>query len=102
MNGLLILYTAGFIAYGLMELLGLMPQEMKSAGLTLPGIFDRLYGDPVCLMQYAYYCFGYNSYLPFMFEIEFEFCHVSSKTKYNNSTGPLIPSNFLLLWIIYD
>ncbi len=42
-----VLYTAAFIAYGLMDVLGLMPQEISSAGLTLPGLFSKYFGDPV-------------------------------------------------------
>ncbi|XP_064383296.1 transmembrane protein 129-like [Halichondria panicea] len=41
-----VLYTAAFIAYGLMDVLGLMPQEISSAGLTLPGLFSKYFGDP--------------------------------------------------------
>ena len=43
--GYYIVYTVVFVAYGLMEVLGLMPQEIKSAGATLSGVFGPLYGD---------------------------------------------------------
>lgn len=43
-----IIYTGVFVLYGLMEVLGLMPQEVKSAGISLTGIFGVLYGDVVC------------------------------------------------------
>ena len=42
-----VLYTAAFVVYGVMEVLGLMPQEIKSAGVTLPAIFAKYYGDQV-------------------------------------------------------
>lgn len=48
MDGYVIIYTAAFIIYGLMEVLGLLPQEIKSAGITLTDIFGKLYGDLVC------------------------------------------------------
>ena len=41
------MYSAVFALYGVMEVLGLMPQELISAGLTLPGLFAGYYGDPV-------------------------------------------------------
>ena len=41
------LYSAVFGLYSLMEVLGLMPQEVRSAGITLPAIFSALYGDQV-------------------------------------------------------
>lgn len=47
MDGVLVVYTAAFIIYSLMEVLGLMPQEVKSAGITLSGLFSKYYGDPV-------------------------------------------------------
>ena len=43
------LYSAAFIVYGLMDILGLMPQEISSAGITLPGLFSKYFGDPVSL-----------------------------------------------------
>ena len=33
-----------------MEVLGLMPQEVRSAGITLPAIFSPLYGDQVAFL----------------------------------------------------
>ncbi len=47
MSGSVIFYTGAFVVYGLMEVMGLMPQEIKSAGVTLTGIFGKLYGDLV-------------------------------------------------------
>ena len=47
MDGIIFVYTGGFIVYGLMEVLGLMPQEIKSAGITLSGLFGAFYGDLV-------------------------------------------------------
>lgn len=41
----IVLYTAAFVAYGLMDVLGLMPQEISSAGLTLPRLFSKYFGD---------------------------------------------------------
>jgi hypothetical protein len=45
MAGPALLYSAVFGLYCLMEVLGLMPQEVRSAGLTLPALFSSLYGD---------------------------------------------------------
>jgi len=45
--GVLVVYTGAFLIYSLMEVLGLMPQEIKSAGLTLPALFSKFYGDVV-------------------------------------------------------
>ena len=42
-----LIYTGAFMLYGLMEVLGLMPQEIKSAGVSLTGIFGSFYGDLV-------------------------------------------------------
>lgn len=41
------LYTCAFALYSLMDILGLMPQELRSAGVTLPALFSRYYGDQV-------------------------------------------------------
>ena len=47
MDGAVVLYTCVFVLYGLMDVLGLMPQELRSAGVTLPALFVRYYGDQV-------------------------------------------------------
>ena len=41
------MYTCVFVLYSLMDVLGLMPQELRSAGITLPALFARYYGDKV-------------------------------------------------------
>lgn len=48
-SGYVLIYTVAFMLYGLMEVLGLMPQEIKSAGVTLTGVFGSFYGDLVQL-----------------------------------------------------
>ena len=47
MGGAVVLYTFVFVLYGLMDVLGLMPQELRSAGVTLPALFAWYYGDQV-------------------------------------------------------
>ena len=47
MGGVVVLYTCVFVLYSLMDVLGLMPQELRSAGVTLPALFARYYGDQV-------------------------------------------------------
>lgn len=47
MSGYIAIYTGAFMVYGLMEVLGLMPQEIKSAGVTLTGLFGKYYGNVV-------------------------------------------------------
>ena len=49
MTGVLLLYTGAFLLYGVMEVVGLMPQELVSAGLTLPRLFAKYLGDPVSM-----------------------------------------------------
>ncbi len=49
MEASLVLYTSVFVAYSLMDVLGLMPQEIRSAGLTLPQLFSRYFGDLVSI-----------------------------------------------------
>ncbi len=44
-----VLYTSAFVVYGLMDVLGLMPQEISSAGLTIPQLFSKLFGDSVSI-----------------------------------------------------
>jgi len=51
MAGGVVLYTCAFVLYGLMDVLGLMPQELRSAGVTLPALFSRYYGDQVSFIQ---------------------------------------------------
>ena len=51
MTGVLLVYTCAFLLYGAMEVLGLMPQELVSAGLTLPRLFAKYLGDPVSVMK---------------------------------------------------
>lgn len=41
------LYSVVFLLYSIMEVLGLMPQEVRSAGITLSTLFSRYYGDQV-------------------------------------------------------
>ena len=60
MSGYVVIYTGVFVVYGIMEVLGLMPQEVKSAGVTLTGIFGRFYGDLVSSVVGA--CSGHCSY----------------------------------------
>lgn len=55
MSGYLVIYTGAFVLYGLMEVLGLMPQEVKSAGISLSGVFRAFYGDLVCFF-YTEFC----------------------------------------------
>ena len=50
MTGVLLVYTCAFLLYGAMEVLGLMPQELVSAGLTLPRLFAKYLGDPVSVL----------------------------------------------------
>lgn len=47
MTGVLLVYSGAFLLYSVMEVLGLMPQEVVSAGLTLPRLFSTYLGDPV-------------------------------------------------------
>ena len=47
MSGYRMVYTAVFSLYSLMEVVGLMPQEIHSAGITLPSLFSSYYGDQV-------------------------------------------------------
>lgn len=53
MDTSVVLFTAAFLAYGLMDVLGLMPQEITSAGLTLPGLFSKYFGDVVSSQSYV-------------------------------------------------
>lgn len=47
MSGVAVLYSVVFLLYSIMEVLGLMPQEVRSAGITLSALFSRYYGDQV-------------------------------------------------------
>lgn len=49
MSAPVVLYSAVFALYSVMEVLGLMPQEVRSAGVTLPALFSTYYGDQVIL-----------------------------------------------------
>ena len=61
MSGATVLYSAAFFIYGLMEVLGLMPQEISSAGITLPGLFAKYFGDPVSLSLSHMHLYGTGS-----------------------------------------
>ena len=54
MAGYAKIYSAAFALYSMMEVLGLMPQEVRSAGITLTGLFNGYYGDQVS--TYVYTC----------------------------------------------
>ena len=41
------LYTVLFTVYSILEVTGALPQEMRSAGLTLPALFSKYYGHEV-------------------------------------------------------
>ena len=47
MDNLVLLYTVAFIAYCVLEVTGALPQEIISAGLSLPSLFKKYYGDEV-------------------------------------------------------
>ena len=47
MDSIALLYTAVFLFYAAMEVMGMMPQEMQSAGGTLSYMFASFYGDQV-------------------------------------------------------
>jgi hypothetical protein len=91
--GYLVVYTGAFVVYGLMEVLGLMPQEIKSAGVTLSGILGPLYGDlvsNVCMVDVV---------IIFAL-VEPKLHNVSSKTHSNYGIGSHISAFALLHWII--
>ena len=61
MSGPVVLYSAVFVLYSVMEVLGLMPQEVRSAGATLPALFVNYYGDQVlCVYVGSATCITYN------------------------------------------
>ena len=51
--GYAVLYTAVFLIYSSMEVLGIMPQELRSAGITLPSLLSRWFGDQVSFLIIA-------------------------------------------------
>ena len=52
----MVLYSVVFVLYSVMEVLGLMPQEVRSAGITLPALFANYYGDQVLAISIHVYC----------------------------------------------
>ena len=52
MGGVAVLYTAAFALYSLMEVLGVMPQEFRNAGVTLPSLLSAYYGDQVSFFSF--------------------------------------------------
>ena len=58
MTGVLLVYSGAFLLYSVMEVLGLMPQEVVSAGLTLPRLFSTYLGDPVSRPACMYVVLG--------------------------------------------
>ena len=44
---LVTLYTILFVVYSILEITGALPQEMRSAGITLPALFSGYYGHEV-------------------------------------------------------
>ena len=51
---MLYVYTLVFVGASLMEVMGMIPQEMKSAGITIEALFSKYFGDEVSM--YAYLC----------------------------------------------
>lgn len=47
MENAVLVYTVLFLAYSVLEITGALPQEVISAGLSLPSIFKKYYGDEV-------------------------------------------------------
>ena len=45
-------YTLFFIGAALLEVLGMIPQEMKSAGMTIEALFSKYFGDEVSWRAY--------------------------------------------------
>lgn len=58
------LYTVVFIFYSCLEVTGSLPQEIRSAGLTLTSFFSRYYGDEASVGESGYWnyweCNHYN------------------------------------------
>ena len=65
MSGPVVLYSVVFVLYSVMEVLGLMPQEVRSAGITLPALFANYYGDQVLhvYIVHVHICIPYCIYL---------------------------------------
>ena len=56
MSGAAVVYSAVFALYSVMEVLGLLPQEVRSAGVTLPALLKGYYGDEVYIQSQHRYC----------------------------------------------
>lgn len=53
-----LLFTAVFLFYAAMEVMGMMPQEIQSAGGTLSYMFASFYGDQVSSLALTIYTGG--------------------------------------------
>ena len=41
------LYTLLFVGAAILEVMGMIPQEIKSSGITIEGILSKYFGDEV-------------------------------------------------------
>lgn len=55
MESSVVLYTIVFIFYSCLEVTGSLPQEIRSAGLTLTSFFSRYYGDEASVGESGYW-----------------------------------------------
>ena len=98
MSGVLLLYTCAFVVYGAMEVLGLMPQELVSAGFTLPRLFSKYFGDPVS--QYSTYLINRTSnskpVAAHEIFVEFGLHDIPTEAHHHYNLGSSQPSSALL------
>ena len=74
------LFTVFFLAYSLLEVTGLLPQEIRSAGLALSSLFSRFYGQEV----------GKKKWPKFLYQV-LEATYI--KGHFPCSTTPVLPTS---------
>ena len=84
-EGFVVLYTLVFAFYSFLEISGSMPQEIRSAGLTLTSLFSRYYGDQVERLEKEFLNIYYSQ------DIDFVGYHM------RRTTGAIIIHSFLPL-----
>lgn len=64
------LYTLLFVGAAILEVMGMIPQEIKSSGITIESILSKYFGDEVRIREIktvrAIFCFDYRTCILFI------------------------------------
>ena len=72
------LYTLVFVGVAFMEVMGMIPQEIKSSGITIEGMLSKYFGDEVGFVKKI--CTRYVIRMPLLQDMHFIYYHIRRTT----------------------